>query len=242
MNRGLVVAWSWRMPYWRRVSPGLAGGTMYLLLPLLFFLPLEALPIFEDRLRGIALLLWFFAVAFALGVAAKRSAREEDAVWLYQKGVPLWEVSVEDWLLDGGLAAAAAAWWASLGTLALLESGQTVWSLWLSLFVLGLVTAVLAQTLVFLLSAWGVPRAVDLTVLAILLAMLAPALTFQASEGLQGAVSRVLPPFREAWTLGGALRSGLLLTGSAALLHILVFTGCVLGLGLWRISRWRPNG
>jgi hypothetical protein len=242
MNRGLALAWSWRLPYWWRVSPGLAGGILYLVLPLLFFLPLEALPIFEDRLRGIALLLWFFAVAFALGVAAKRGPREEDSVWLFQKGVPLWEASVEDWLLDLGLAAAAAAWWASVGTLALLGSGRAPWSLWLSLLVLGLVTAVLAQTLVLVLSASGVPRAVDLTVLTILLAMVAPALTFQAPEGLQTAVSWALPPFQVAWTLAGALRSGLLNAGAAALLQILVFTGCVLGLGLWRISRWRPNG
>jgi hypothetical protein len=242
MNRGLAVAWSWRLPYWQRVSPGLAGGILYVVFPALFFLPLEALPIFEDRLRGVALLLWFFAVAFALGVVAKRGAREEDSVWLYQKGVPLWEASLEDWLLDLGLAAVVAASWASMGTLALLGSGQGFWSLWLSLLALGLVTAVLAQTLVLFLSAWGAPRAVDLTVLAILLAMLAPALTFQASEGLQTTVSWVLPPFREAWTLAGALRAGLLHSGAAALLHILLFTGCVLGLGLWRISRWRPRG
>jgi hypothetical protein len=242
MNRGLAVALAWRLPYWQRVSPGLAGGILHLILPLLFFLPLEVLPLFEEQLRGVAMLLWLFAVAFALGVAAKRGAREEDAIWLFQKGVSLGETALEDWLLDSGLSVVAAFWWASLGTLALLGSGQSLGWLWLSLFALGLVTATVTQTLVFVLSAWGLRRSVDLTVLAVLLSMVAPVLVFQSSNRVQAIVGWVIPPFKEAWVLAGALRTGDFLGVAAALLHVLVFVGLFLALGVVRISRWKPHG
>jgi hypothetical protein len=242
MNRGLAVAWSWRLPYWTRVSPGLSGGIVYLLLPILFFLPLEVLPLFEERLRGVAMLLWLFAIAFALGVASKRGPREEDSVWLFQKGVHLGEAALEDWLLDLGLSTTAAVWWALLGTLALLGSGHPPGLLWISLAALGAATAALAQTLVLFLSAWGLRRAVDLTVLAIFLSLAAPALVFQSSSRVQMFVDWALPPFKEVWVLAGALRIGDLQGTAVALLHILVFLGLFLVLALWRISRWRPNG
>jgi hypothetical protein len=242
MNRGLAVAWSWRWPYWKRVSPGVHGGILYLLLPLLFFLPLDALPLFEVKSRGVAMLLWLFALGLALGVAAKRSAREEDGVWLFQKGVPLGEAALEDWLLDLGLAKAAALVWASVGTLALLGSGHSLPRLWLSLFFLGLATAVLVRTVVFVLSAWGIQRAVDLTVLGVFLSMVVPALTFRSSEGVQMVAGWIVPPFREVWTLAGAVRTGGVLDVAAPLLHLLVVVGLFLALGAWRISRWRPHG
>jgi len=242
MSRGLAVAWSWRLPYWQRVSPGVTGGGLYLLLPVLFFLPLEVLPLFEDRLRGVALLLWFFALAFALGVASKRGVREEDSVWLLQKGVSLGEAALEDWLLDLGLNKVVALWWASIGTLALLGSGHSPGLLWVSLFALGVGTAALTQTFVLFLSGLGVRRSVDLTVLAIFLSLTAPALVFQSSARVQTAVDWILPPFKEAWVLAGALRAGDLHGVSASLLHILVFLGLFLAAGLWRISQWRPNG
>lgn len=244
MTRGLRAALGWRLPYWTRLSPGLLGGAFFLLVPLLAFLPLENVPVFDDRLRGVAIITWLLGMALGLRLIGRRGPREDDAIWLYQKGFSLRESALEDWLLDLALAAAFAAWWATVGTAALAASGTAGATAagWAGLLALGLTTAVLTYTLVLALSAWGVDKATDLTILIIFVSLFAPALVLRSADRVRWLVDRLAPPFADTAVLHGAIRTGNLDAAAGALLAIVVFTGLFLAIGLWGIAAWRPRG
>ncbi len=242
MNRGLRTAWRWRSAYWRRSSPGVAGGMVYALLPVLFFLPLEAVPIIEERGRGILILTWFLSVALALGVVAGRGLREEESIWLAQKGISLGDAALEDWILDAGLFSVACLWWAAAGALALWSVGHGSPGSWPSLFAFGMATCTVTRTFGGLLSAWGGRRPSDLTVLGAFLSLTAPVLLVKQPVLVQRAADWILPPFPEAVTLMGAIRAGELSSAGGALLHLLSFIGVCLAGGVWGVSRWKPKG
>lgn len=244
MTRGLRAALRWRLPYWTRLSPGLLGGAFFLLVPLLAFLPLEHVPVFEERLRGVAIITWLLGMALGLRLMGKRGPREEDAIWLYQKGFSLRESALEDWLLDLGLAAGFAVCWATVGTAALAATGTATGTAagWAGLFALALTTSVLTYTLVLALSSWGVEKATDLTILIIFVSLFAPALVFRSGDRVRWLVDRLAPPFADTAVLHGAIRTGTLDAAVGALLEIVVFTGLFLVIGLWGIASWRPKG
>ena len=89
MTRGLIFAWSWRKAYWLKESPGVFGLSAFAALPLLFFLPLEKFAFFEERMKGVAILTWLFALALALAIRGGTSLRNETSIWTFQKGLSL---------------------------------------------------------------------------------------------------------------------------------------------------------
>ncbi|MCJ7628947.1 MAG: hypothetical protein MUO50_11250 [Longimicrobiales bacterium] len=242
MKRGLKTAWCWRSAYWRRRFPGWVGGVFYVLLPGLFLLPLEAVPLFQERGRGIVILSWLLSVALALGVGTGRGLREEDSVWLIQKGISPGEAALEDWILDMVFFALAVGWWASVGALALWGLGVPPVGSWVALFSFGLATCAITRTFAGLLSGWGTRRTSDLVVLGALLSLTAPVLLVKRSALVQRLADWAFPPFLEAATLLGAIRAGDLSSGAGALLHLLLFVGVCLAGGVGGISRWKPKG
>jgi hypothetical protein len=242
-GRGLRAAWWWRRAYWLRVAPGISGGAVVVLLPLLFFLPLEAVPVFGERFRGIAILIWASSLFLALSIRGGESLRHEASVWPYQKGFSLGEMALEDWYLDLGLLGMASMWWASLGVLALSQGPSSFPpGRWLPFFVLGFTTAALTHSLTLCLSALGIRRPSDVTVLLAVLSLVAPVLTLRAPEWVLRLARLMLPPFRASIELHGALRGKEVEEVLGSLLHLLVFSGVVLWTGLRRISAWRPRG
>jgi len=224
------------------VAPGIPGGAAALLLPLLFFLPLEAVPVFGERFRGVAILVWLSSFALALSIRGAEPVRRDTAIWAYQKGFSLGEMGLEDWLLDLGLLGLSSLWWALAGAVSLSAPGPSSAGLWLPLFSIGFTTAALTHTLTFSLSAFGVRRPSDPTVLLAILSLLAPVLSFRAPEWVGGLTETVLPPFRAAVELHGALRGKEVEGIIHSLFHLLVFSGMVLWMGLARLSAWRPTG
>jgi len=213
-----------------------------ILLPLLFFLPLEAVPVFGERIRGIAILIWAASLALSLSLRGGENLRDEAAVWPYQKGISLGERVLEGWYLDLGLMGLASIWWATLGALALSPGLPPSPGPWLPFFLLGLTTGAVCHTLTLCLSAFGVRRPSDLTILLALLSLLAPVLGLRAPAWVLQAARLTLPPFRASVELHGALRREEAEEIVSSLLHLLVFTGVMLGAGLRRISAWRPRG
>jgi len=242
MARGLKGAGSWRRVLWARVAPGRMGGSAFGLLPLLFFLPLEAVPVFGEQLRGVAILIWLFSLSLALAIRGGAGLRDEASIWAYQKGVSLGRMALDDWILDLGLFSVVSIWWASLGVLAAGQTGTPPVSLWVAFFTLGFCTAALTHSLTLCLSAVGVQRPSDLTILFAILSLAAPVLALRAPDWVLELVSLSLPPFRSVLELHGALRAGDPGGLTAPLLHLLVFSGFVLWWGLRQISAWRPRG
>ena len=241
MSRGLSRALEWRQAYWTRVAPGPFGAAAFALLPLLFFLPLHSLSIFGQQMRGVAVLTWMFSLALALSIRAGGTLRDEASLWPLQKGFCQGEMALEDWILDVGLLGLACLWWASLGVLAIRQPGEAWGALWIALFSLGLTTAALAHAFTLFLSAHGVTRPSDLAILLAILSLLAPVLGLGAPAWVPEAVELVLPPFRVALELHGAVRRGDPPGMVRALLHLSVFSGLVLWVGVRRIARWRPR-
>lgn len=241
MTRGLKQAWSWRKALWLRESPGVMGGSAFLALPLLFFLPLESASFFGERLRGVAILTWLFAIALALTIRGGQSLRDEASIWTVQKGLSLGELALEDWILDMGLLAVASLWWAFIGFLAIQGTEPSVFLPALSVFSLGITTGFVTHSLTLLLSAMGAKRPSDPTVFLAIVSILVPVLTLAAPPWLPELVDWIIPPFHPAIQLSAAVRMGDLVGMTGALIHIFLICGLMLGLGLWRISVWRPK-
>lgn len=241
MSRGLRAACQWRRLFWRRVAPGGRGAVALVLLPFLFFLPLERVPVFGDQVRGVAILIWFFSLSLALALRTEPGLRDEASIWPYQKGIALGDMALEDWLLDLGIFGAASLWWASLGALSVGFSGPSPFLLWIALFSLGVTTAALAHSVTLCLSALGVRRPSDLTILFAFLSLVAPVLALKAPGWVSSFADLLLPPFRAAIELHGALRGGEVEGVTIALLHLLVFSGIALRIGHRELSVRRPR-
>jgi hypothetical protein len=223
------------------VAPGKVGTVLYGVGPAGFFLPLESVSLFPDRLRGIAVLLWFLGLSLSLVVRGGGNPESETFIWLYQKGVRPPDRALEEWLLDLALFGVASAWWASWGVAALPRDGFPAFPLWPAFFLLAFLTAALTHTLTLWLSTLGVRRPSDLTILLAILSLLAPSLSTRAPEWVLETATYGLPPFRAVVEGHGALRTGDLENAAASLLHVLLFSALVLWLALQRMSVWKPK-
>jgi hypothetical protein len=241
MTRGLKQACRWRKAFWIRESPGVVGGSAFIALPLLFFLPLEKLSFFGERLKGVAVLTWIFAIALALAIRGGQSLRDETSIWTVQKGLSLGEIALEDWILDMGLLAGASLWSAVVGFLAMRGAGPSAFLPAVAFFALGLTTGFITHSVTLFLSAFGVKRPSDPVALLAVVSILIPALTLEAPVWITALVEWIIPPFQVAIGFSGAIRVADLGGMTGALLHILLYSGIILSLGLWRISVWRPR-
>ncbi len=242
MSEGWRASISWRTASWLRLPPGLRGLGVFLLLPGLFFLPLEGVGLFEERPRGVSVIIWLSALAVALNLRGGRPLRDPSAIWLLQKGIPLPEVALRDCILDGGLFLCVSLWWATVGALGLGLVGHGGFGVWAGLLAMGFGTALLAHLLTLVFSAFGVERPSDPTVLLAILALLSPALTMRAPEWVQEWIPLLLPPFRSPILISNGLAGGAPGAALDPLLHLVLISGALLALGLWRHGRWRPPG
>lgn len=240
MTRGLRWAWPWRRALWIRESPGVLGGSALLCAPLLYFLPLEGMAFFGERLRGISVLSWLFSMALGLALRGAAPLRNDSAIWTVQKGLSPGELAIEDWLLDLSLILGFSLWWSVISILAHGGGGPETLRFGLAILGLSLATGLVTHSLTLLLSALGLKRPSDPTVLLALISILSPVLTMEAPAWMSAVVEWMIPPFYAAIELSGAIR-GMSVGGiTEGLLHLLLYSGLLLGIGVVRISAWRP--
>jgi hypothetical protein len=238
----IEVAGRWRLARWYRTRPGMPGLALAGLYPLVFFLPLGDLPVFDGRWQGAAILGWLGAFALGTGLGRISSAPQPSWIWLFQKGLNVPDFVLAGWLLDVGLAFAVVGWWGGIWIAADVAGGAAVIPYVGAFLALSVATFLVAHVFLFAVGATGWERATDLVVLLGLVSLLEPAL-LGSLEGWSGAVVHaLLPPFRDAIELHGLIRSGDLADTSGPLFHITAFTTVGLTVGALQLRRWRPGG
>jgi hypothetical protein len=242
MERGVLCAFRWQVARWVRREPGLSGGIFFLSIPFLSFFPLARLTFFPDEARGMAIISWLSAVALGLSLRGGGEIRDDSKVWLFQKGVSLWEVALEDWILDAFLLLSFSSWWGLVSFLALWIQGTPSLGTSCSVGVLALATGLVAQTCSLFLSSLGIRRASDPTALLAVLSILLPVLTLQLPPWIPTTLVWILPPFHSAIEMSGAIRSSDWIGTLVPLLRLTLLSAGMLSLALWQISGWRPRG
>ena len=241
MARGVRTALVWRRSLWIRRAPGTRLGPVLLALPLAFPVPLESYGVLGSRPQAISAMIWTAALFLALSIRSGAGLRDPAHIWLYQKGHDTGESALEDWLLDAGFMTAFGLWWALAGTGVLFLTRPVTILNFLSFWLLGISVMVLAHAVSFALSACGVQRPGDLVALFAFLSVLLPGLTMEAPARVAALLDWGLPPFHPTMALSGAVRAGDFREAGGALLQVLGYSALSLGLGYWRISRWRPR-
>lgn len=240
MSSALRVASRWRRPFWRRVGPGRLIGPTLALLPVVFLLPLDAVPIFATQGEAVGVVVWIGGILLAFRTVGAGAVRDDALVWLYQKGRAPHDVALANLLLDVGLAKVYAAWWALAGV-AVLPAGAGPLLGFLGLFFAAVASYSVASATIFALGAFGVERPNDFTVALILVSLLLPvALQSFGAEWLS-VLQWLAPPLLRASHLAGAIQTRSLIAATEFLLHILLYCGAMIALGTAALSRWRPR-
>jgi hypothetical protein len=194
-----------------------------------------------SRPQAISALIWVSALILALSIRAGAGLRDPALVWLYQKGCATGETALEDWLLDVAFLSTFGLWWALAGTGVLFLTQSVSLLNFLSFWLLGISVGVLAHSVSFALSGWGMQRPGDLVALFAFLSVLLPGLTMEAPAWVTILLDWALPPFQSTMALSGSVRAGDLREASGALFQVLGYSALSLGLGYGRISGWRPK-
>ncbi len=229
----------WQNARWRRRNPGGTGLALLALLPLLFLLPLQRVPMFATWRDGAGTLTLILALAVT-GLCTRDSARVPPAaVWLFQKGVPLEDATLVRWIIDVATVALVCLWCA-LG----MSVGAAVHGVpdvgWLIRVTAGtLVAVVLAASLLFGLAASGTDRGGDVLALLLFAALAEPLLALMLPVVARTTVHALLLPLIEGVGLPRRLQAE---PASAlhASLHVVAWCTAWLAFGVWRLRRWRP--
>lgn len=229
---------SWQVALWRgrRARRGLAALALAPFVT--FLLPLHrVVSAWGVGARAVTVIgALILGVVVGQGTALPRPS----FIWLYQKGISIPDHVLRQWLVGFGGSAIIAVLW-SLGwvvgaglydAVSLAGAGEVL--------VIGTAVLLVMQALLFPIAAFGGRRGSDIAGVLVLVSLLRPLV---AGAGLSKAavVSLwvVLPPFWDAVTIGASLRAGAWGTVAGALAHILSFAVVMLGLGVWRLGRWR---
>ncbi len=224
---------------WWRQNPGRTGIALLALLPLLFLLPLQRVPMFATWRDGAGTLTLILALAVT-GLCTRDSARVPPAaVWLFQKGVRMEDAFLVRWMIDVAIVALVCLWCALGMGLGAAVHGVLDGS-WLVRVTTGtLVAIVLAASLLFGLAAAGTDRGGDVLVLLLFAAIAEPLLALTLPATARTTVHALLLPLFEGVGLPRRLQA----EPASALhagLHVVSWCTAWLAFGVWRLRRWRP--
>jgi hypothetical protein len=229
----------WQLARWTRTHPGRHGVILIALLPLVFLVPFDRTPMFDDWRRGAAAAA--FIIAFVLtAVCTRDSARvPQAAVWLFQKGIRIQDAFLTRWAIDIGLVLIACLW---------SGVGVTIGSLvhdsisipWVLLQTTGtMIVSVVAASMLFGFGAAGSERGNDLLALLLFVSLLEPLGTFFLSPTGRGIVHAFLLPVVDAAGLPRRLHENPLSAVHAAF-HVTAWCTAWIAFGVWRLAAWRP--
>lgn len=229
----------WQRARWLRRNPGRAGVTLIALLPVLFLLPLQQVPMFATWRSGAGTLSLLIALAVT-GVCTRDSARvPHAAVWLFQKGVRMEDAVLVRWMVDVGFVALVCMW-SALGMIAGAAVHGGLDAAWAARVLAGTLLAVLlAASLLFGLAAAGTDRGGDVLVLLLFGSLVEPLLALMLPPAARTTVHALLLPLMEGIALPRSLQADPASALHAAL-HALAWFTAWLAFGVWQLRRWRP--
>lgn len=232
----------WIGARWRRATPGPYGLLALAAYPLLFVAPLEATGLFPDWQEGASRLLGLGVPLLALTLLRDIGSASPAEFWLHQKGVSLAEWAWTRLVAELALGAAVVAWWTVAFTIVarMHDIAMGVQPLLLLVLTLWLFYAVVS-VLCLVLGATGYPRAVDLSVLILILTLVAPVLTSFVAPWVSLVLRTVLPPLVPVQVFRDALAAGLPWRDVLRpLLHIGSWCVATLALASWLLERRVP--
>jgi hypothetical protein len=187
-------------------------------------------------------IIWFGSFAVAVLIGRDSLLPDPAHVWLYQKGVPLGEHALIDWLLDALLGLVILWWWvAALAVVAPFKGAAHG-----PADILGAAAAIsavflTAQVVLGAAAGWGSSRGLELLIAGTLLSLSEPILAAMLPAGAARVLHYVAPPFIDVIALREAAQSATFRDALHPLIHILSFWGVLLGSAIWRLDRWRPR-
>ncbi|MGI8400932.1 MAG: hypothetical protein ACR2NS_04920 [Gemmatimonadaceae bacterium] len=227
---------NWRIASWTRVAPTRLGAIALLALPVLFFLPLNQVPLFPNQRAGTEAIVWLGAFGL-VGVFGRDVGKPVPAWgWLFQKGNPLAEHALTTWVADLALGTAFITWWAIVWAPVMATGFADALALWAG----AELTFVVGLSLVFLLNAAVGRGAVETWMGMAFIALLDPLLKALPLV-VRTLIRLVIPPITDIREVGTALRAGDWGTALGSLLHPSVYVGVCLVGGAYLVSRWKPR-
>lgn len=236
-----LAAWQWQRAYWMRAAPRSYGLALMALVPAVSLLPLDGMQGAAGWVKGTAVLGWIGAALLAALLGRENGRPHASDVWLFQKGIPLTDRYAGRWMMDAALGTAMVAWWTLAWSLVAprAAAGAVPWVA-LAIGASVLVAFLVSHAFLFLAGALGVDRGVELLVVFALASLLEPVLVATLPAAAAGAVHALLPPLYDAAQVRQALERGSAADALPLLVHAALFVLVCLGVGLHRISRWRP--
>jgi len=234
-----AIALQWRRARWLRFAPGSTGLFLLLSVPLLFLLPLQDVPLFSDWRGGATTIFWLGTVLVTALFSKDSGYVPRSDVWPYQKGIALVDWHTYNWLLDGAAALVVLLWWS-----ALLAFGMQLHPGWNGQLFIGILIAsglliLITHSFLFAVGAAGIPRAIDIFVVAALLGVFRPLLLGRLPELIRTPLGAILPPIVDAY---GASR--LLLQGEPGafkpLLAVFAYSFACCTIALFLLRRAKP--
>lgn len=232
----------WLLMRWWRGTPGRFGLVALALYPALFFVPLQAMGIVAAWDVGASRLIGLGVPLLALTLLRDVGSASPEEFWLHQKGASLAEWA---WLRLGGelaLGAVIVTWWTLAFTVAARLNDVTMGAeamlllavtLWLLYAVVGILCLGLGST--------GYPRAVDLAILMLILALVTPLFDRFAQPAVALTLRALLPPLVSVHVLRDAVAADLPWRDTLRpLLHIATWCAVVLGIASWNLQRRVP--
>lgn len=227
---------------WTRAHPGRLGLALFLLTPLVFLLPLQAVGLFQEWKDGAGILALLIPLCWVAVLARDSGRPEPSLIWLYQKGVRIEDWVILRWLSDLMLTTILAL---LLGPALL--AGAWFWSSsWQPAFAIaaaagGLCLALTAGAFLLAAGAAGTTRGVDLLTLLMVLGAVEPLFGSKLRPPVKAALHWIVPPVLDSAQLGSqlvrqnwhdALHSGL---------HVALWWTVMVLIALTLLARWRPG-
>lgn len=201
----LSIALQWRRARWLRHAPGKSGLLLLGVCPLIFMAPLQNVPLFSDYFNGAVTLVWLGTMTIAGVLCRDSGVVGPEDIWPFQKNIPLADWHLCNWLLNGSAAALILFWWACW-----FATGLNIYFGWdgqafSAVILAAILVLLLAHSFLFFIGATGIPRGIDLFIIASILALLRDLLTKPLPAILRIPLRAIVPPVVEAYAAGSLL-------------------------------------
>ncbi|HEU5209829.1 MAG TPA: hypothetical protein VFU06_10475 [Longimicrobiales bacterium] len=229
----------WQLARWLRAHPGRFGVIVIALLPLVFLVPFDRTPVFDNWRRGAAAAAFSIAVLLT-AVGTRDSARvPAAAVWLFQKGIRTQDAFLTRWVIDMGFVLLVCLW-SGVGIVAGSLLHDTLSPGWVLQVIAGaMLIALIGGALLFGTSAAGSDRGGDLLALLLFVSLLEPLGSLFLAPAGRAIAHVFLLPINDAAGLPGRLLDDPLSAVHAAF-HVTAWCTVWLAFGAWRLAAWRP--